>query len=214
PGVAAPPGDGAGAPAVEKVPTPGKKTIDDVVAFLGGEVTAARTLKSLVYLVGEELVLVVLRGDHEVNELRLARHLGVSEVHLASDAEVGKATKSKPGYVGPVGFSGRVLVDPDAAAVPDAVAGANETGHHLLHVAYGRDYEGELVSLRLATEGDPCPKCGAALSAYRGIEGGHIFILGTHYSEKMRAVFLDEAGKAQPIIMGCYGIGVTRLMAT
>jgi prolyl-tRNA synthetase len=199
-------------PPPTKVATPGVKSIEDVVGFFDG-VSAADTLKSLVYVAGEDLVLAVVRGDHDVNEIKLARALGLDEVHLASDADVQKATGAPPGAAGPVGFEGRVLVDLAAAAVPDAVAGANEAEHHLQHVRHGRDFEGEVVDLRNVVEGDACPSCGAPLGAYRGIEGGHIFILGTHYSAKMGATFLDEGGKAQPLIMGCYGIGVSRLVA-
>jgi prolyl-tRNA synthetase len=200
--------------AVEKIRTPGKKGIDDVVAFLGGDVTPARMLKSLLYVAGDEVVMVVVRGDHEVNEIRVARHLGVPAVHLASDADVAKATGAPVGFAGPVGFRGKVVADPAAVAVHDAITGANEKDHHLLHVAFGRDFQAEVAPVRLAAAGDPCPKCGAPLEAYRGIEGGHIFILGTHYSAKMNATFLDEQGKSKPLVMGCYGIGVSRLMAT
>lgn len=194
------------------IETPGKKTIEEVSAFM--KTSADRFLKSLVYAIGDELVLAVVRGDHDVNEIKLARALGVDAVHLASAEAVGKAVKAKIGYIGPVDFPGKVLVDPDAAAVVDAVTGANKTGFHVQHVQYGRDYEGQLVQLRSMTEGDPCPKCSAGVSIYRGIEAGHIFILGTHYSEKMNAVFLDNQGEKKPLVMGCYGIGISRLVAS
>jgi prolyl-tRNA synthetase len=200
--------------AIEKIRTPGKKGIDDVVAFLGGDVTPARMLKSLLYVAGDEVVMIVVRGDHEVNEIRAARHLGVDAIELASDADVFKATGAPVGFAGPVGFRGRVVIDPSAAAVEDAITGANEKDHHLRNVAFGRDFQAEVAPVRLAAAGDACPKCGAPLEAFRGIEGGHIFILGTHYSQKMGATFLDEQGQTKPIVMGCYGIGVSRLMAT
>ncbi len=208
----APAADTTATPPAERVATPGKKSIEDVTAFLG--VDASRMLKSLLYVVGERIVMVVVRGDHEVNEIRLARHFGVSEVHLAADADVAKATRAPVGFAGPVGFEGSIVVDPSAAAVTDGVTGANAKDQHLVHVVFGRDFTGEVARVRLAAAGDPCPKCGKPLEAFRGIEGGHIFILGTHYTEKMSAVFLDEQGKSQPIVMGCYGIGVSRLMAT
>ena len=157
--------------------------------------------------------MAVVRGDHELNEIRLARHLGVEEVLLASDAAVRDATGSEIGFVGPVGFEGRILVDPDAAAVGNAIAGASETPFHYRNVNHGRDFEGEVVSIRQATSGDPCPSCDGVLELYRGIEGGHIFVLGTHYSDKMNATFLDEDGNSHAFVMGCYGIGVTRLIA-
>ncbi|MBX3275040.1 MAG: proline--tRNA ligase [Sandaracinaceae bacterium] len=198
----------------EKVHTPGKRSIDEVVAFLGGGLTAARTLKSVFYLAGEAVVLAVVRGDHEVNEVKLARALGVSEVFMASDADVAAASGAQPGSCGPVGYRGRVIVDPAVTRVSDAVTGANETDYHLTHVAYGRDFEGEVRPIRQVGAGDACPSCSAPLAAYRGIEGGHIFVLGTHYSAKMGATFNDEDGQDRPIVMGCYGIGVSRLVAT
>lgn len=198
---------------LEKVETPDTRSIEEVVAFFGGETTASQTLKSLVYVGGDEVVLAVVRGDHEINEIRLARHLGVGEVVLASDAAVREATTTEIGFVGPVGFKGRVIADPDAVAVSNAIAGAGETPYHYKGVNHGRDFEAEVVSIRQAISGDPCPNCDGRLELYRGIEGGHIFVLGTHYTDKMNAGFLDEQGASHSIVMGCYGIGVTRLIA-
>ncbi|MDH5493803.1 MAG: proline--tRNA ligase [Myxococcales bacterium] len=206
-----------GLAALEKVHTPGVGSIEAVVAFLRAEhlpaLEANATMKSLVYTAGDGLVLAVVRGDHEVNEIKLARHLGQAEVQLASDAEVERATGASVGFAGPIGFEGRVLVDPAVTRIADGVCGANERDHHFAHVRFGRDFEGEQVDLRTVRDGDPCPRCAAPLRSYRGIEGGHIFILGTHYSAKMGATFLDEAGEERPVVMGCYGIGVSRLMA-
>ncbi len=199
--------------ALQKVETPETRTIDEVVAFFGEATTAADTLKSLLYVAGDEVVLAVVRGDHEINEIRLARHLGVDEVVLASDTAVQRATGTEIGFVGPVGFDGRIVADPDAVAVVNAIAGASETPYHYRNVNQGRDFEAEVVSIRQAASGDPCPSCGGRLELYRGIEGGHIFVLGTHYTDKMNATFLDEDGKSHSIVMGCYGIGVTRLIA-
>lgn len=204
---------------VDKVSTPGVGTIEDVVRFLGENghaegLTAQGLIKSLVYVADKETVLALVRGDHEVNEIRLARTLGADDLRLASDSEVEKATGAKVGFAGPVGFSGRIVADHAVAAMVDAVAGANETDHHVVGVNCGRDFEADLVHLRQVTDGDACPRCGERLGAYRGIEGGHIFILGTHYSAKMGATFLDENGKKKNIVMGCYGIGVSRLMAS
>jgi len=213
-GLAAPPASSSVEPrALEKVKTPDTRSIEEVVSFFGGETTAAHTLKSLFYVAGEEVCLAVVRGDHEVNELGLARHLGVEEVLLASDAAVKEATGTEVGFVGPVGFTGRIIADPDAVAVRNAIAGANETPYHYKNVNHGRDFEAEVVSIRQAASGDPCPNCDGKLELYRGIEGGHIFVLGTHYSDKMKATFLDEEGSSQSIVMGCYGIGVSRLIA-
>jgi prolyl-tRNA synthetase len=199
--------------ALEKVETPDTRSIEQVVSFFGGDTKASHTLKSLLYVAGEEVVLAVVRGDHEINEIGLARHLGVEEVVLASDAAVKEATRTEIGFVGPVGFEGRIIADPDAVAVPNAISGAGQTPYHYKNVNHGRDFEAEVVSIRQATSGDPCPNCDGKLELYRGIEGGHIFVLGTHYSDKMKATFLDEEGKSRSIVMGCYGIGVTRLIA-
>ena len=206
-GDAAPPQDRA------KVHTPGHGTIDEVTAFL--KVTPKQMLKSLVYVAGKEISMVVVRGDHEVNEVRLARALGKDEVFLASEAEVKKATGADVGFAGPVGFQGKILVDRAASLVRNGVTGANETDQHFTGIAHGRDFDGDVVDVRLAATGDLCPKCeGGALKSYRGIEAGHIFILGTHYTDKMGAMFLDEAQQKKAIVMGCYGIGVSRLVAT
>jgi len=213
-GPAAPPANGAAdLQPLEKVKTPDTRSIEEVVRFFGGETTAAHTLKSLFYVAGEDVYLAIVRGDHEVNELGLARHLGVEEVLLASDAAVKEATGTEVGFVGPVGFAGRIVADPDAVAVPNAIAGASETPYHYKNVNHGRDFEAEVASIRQAASGDPCPNCDGKLELYRGIEGGHIFVLGTHYSDKMQATFLDEEGSSQSIVMGCYGIGVSRLIA-
>jgi prolyl-tRNA synthetase len=195
------------------VHTPGHGTIDDVTKFL--KTTKDKMLKSLVYVAGKETVMVVVRGDHEVNEIRLARALGVPEVFLANETEVKKATNAGVGFAGPVGFQGKLVVDRAAALVTSGVTGANETDQHYTGVRRGRDFDGEVVDVRLAATGDACPNCqGGKLVSYKGIEGGHIFILGTHYSEKMGATFSDEAQQKKPIVMGCYGIGVSRLVAT
>jgi prolyl-tRNA synthetase len=198
---------------VAKVATPGKKSIEDVSAFL--KVKPEQMLKSLLYVAGEQVVMVVVRGDHAVNEIRVARMLGVNEVFLATDADVKKATGADVGFAGPVGFKGKILVDRAAAVIRGGVAGANETDQHVTGVEHGRDFNGEVGSLRLAQAGDPCPNCDKGkLAYYKGIEAGHIFVLGTHYSAKMGANFIGEDQKEHPLIMGCYGIGVSRLVAT
>jgi prolyl-tRNA synthetase len=154
-----------------------------------------------------------VRGDHEVNEVKLARALGAQEVHLASAADVERATGAAVGFAGPVGFEGRVIIDSDAAAVAAGITGANRTDAHLMDVVFERDFRGEVAAIRSVREGDLCPSCGASLGLYRGIEAGHIFLLGTHYSAKMGASYLAENGESRSIVMGCYGIGVSRLIA-
>ncbi len=198
---------------IARVNTPGHGAIDDVAKFLG--VSQRAMLKSLLYRAGEEVVMAVVRGDHDVNEIRLARAVGVADVFLATEADVVKATGAKLGFAGPVGFKGRIVVDRAASLVPSGVTGANETDWHLKNVRFGRDYEGPVADLRLATTGDPCPRCEAGkLTSYRGIEAGHIFVLGTKYSKVMGATFIDDKQQQLDLVMGCYGIGVSRLVAT
>ena len=202
-------------PATEKVHTPGHGGISEVAAFLQLPLTSF--LKSLLYVTSggadASLVMAVVRGDHEVNEVKLARALGVTEVQLASASEVQSATGAGVGFAGPVGFSGRVVIDRDAESVADGVTGANQTDYHLLHVAYGRDFEGPVADIRTVVDGDLCPECGASLKLFRGIEVGHIFLLGTTYSSAMNATYLDDTGTQRPLVMGCYGIGISRLLA-
>jgi prolyl-tRNA synthetase len=199
--------------AMERVHTPGHGTIDDVTKFLG--VSKSAMLKSLLYVAGKDIVMAVVRGDHDVNEIRLARAIGVDEVFLAGEADVERVTGAKVGFAGPAGFKGRVVVDRAASIVPSGVSGANATDWHVKNVRFGRDYEGQVADIRLAATGDPCPKCdGGTLTSYKGIEAGHIFILGTKYSAAMGANYVDAAQQQKPLVMGCYGIGVSRLVAT
>ena len=189
---------------IAKVHTPGHGSIADVVAFL--KTTPQKMLKSLLYTADKVTLMVVVRGDHEVNEIRLARVLGAEEVFLAGEAEVVRATGAGVGFAGPVDFKGRILVDRAASLVQNGITGANETDHHVTSVTYGRDYQGDVVDVRLAATGDACASCAnGKLVSYKGIEAGHIFILGTHYSEKMGATFLDEAQQKKALVMGCYG---------
>jgi prolyl-tRNA synthetase len=200
-------------PALSKVHTPNVGTIADVSAFLKAD--SSKFLKSLLYVAGDDVVMAVVRGDHEINEIKLAHALGVGEAVLANDEQILKATGAKVGFAGPVGFKGKVVIDRAAAVVHAAITGANETDYHLINVERDRDFTATIVDICTVSEGDACPRCASGkLSLFRGIEGGHIFILGTHYSAKMRAHFLDEKGVERPIIMGCYGIGVSRLVAT
>jgi prolyl-tRNA synthetase len=197
----------------KKVHTPNVGTIDDVSKFLS--LPKDKFLKSLVVLAGQEVVLAVVRGDHDLNEIRLARALGIDEVFMASDADVQKATGAAVGFAGPVGFKGKIVIDRAAAQVKNAATGANETDQHFTGVNMGRDFSADVADIRLATTGDGCPSCDSGkLKSYRGIEAGHIFILGTRYSQKMGAQFSDEKQEKKPIVMGCYGIGVSRLVAT
>ncbi len=218
----APAGDigpaGDGAP--QRVDTPGKKTVAEVTGFLG--VGADRLLKTLIVVAasGEgddettEVYAAILRGDRELNILKVKRALGAHTVELADDATVVEVTGAPVGYAGPVGLSVPVLIDPEAARVVDAVCGANAADQHFIGVQLGRDFDPKrIIDLRMAEGGDPCPRCQGTLRAFRGIEVGHVFLLGTDYSEPMGCTFLDRNGKTAPMVMGCYGIGVTRIMA-
>jgi prolyl-tRNA synthetase len=195
----------------ERLHTPGHGSIEDVVALT--KLPVQSFLKSLVYRAGSSQVLAVVRGDHSVNEAKLARALGVDEVKLASADEVRRATGAAVGFAGPVGFAGKVVVDRDAASVADGVAGANETDYHLLHVAFGRDFDGQLADIRTVVDGDLCPECGASLKLYRGLELGRVSLLGALYSRAKGATYLDEAGAEKPLLVGSYSLSVSRLLA-
>jgi len=196
-----------------KVHTPGHGDVQDVSKFLG--VSSKQMLKTLVYVAGKDIVRAVVRGDHEVNEVRLARALGVDEVFLASEKDVEKVTGAKVGFAGPVGASGRTVIDTTAARVRNGVTGANVTDYHLTGVDMTSLAWDEVADIRMATTGDPCPRCaGGTLASYRGIEAGHIFVLGTKYSHAMGATYIDEKQQIRDLVMGCYGIGVSRLVAT
>jgi prolyl-tRNA synthetase len=155
------------------------------------------------------------RRDHEINELKLRTVLGCREAVLADEAAVAAATGVAPGYLGPIGLKLRVLADLSVQGMRGAVTGANEANAHFIQVDQERDFTpSAFADLRLATGGDLCPRCaGGKLETHRGIEVGQVFYLGTKYSEKMSATFLDAEGQARPIEMGCYGIGISRMVA-
>jgi prolyl-tRNA synthetase len=198
-----------------RVATPGAKTIAELTAQL--KVTPAQCLKTLLVAGNEGApVALILRGDHELNALKAQRIAGVATpLRLASAAEVSAACGCEPGYIGPVGLTGvRVVADHAALAVADFVCGANEKDMHLTGVNWGRDLpEPAAADLRNVVAGDPSPTGQGKLNIVRGIEVGHIFQLGCKYSASMNATVLDEAGTAVQMLMGCYGIGVTRIVA-
>jgi len=195
----------------EKIKTPNIRTIEELEAFL--KAPKERMIKTLLYKAGDKVIAVLIRGDHELNESRLKKILGREDIELADAATVEKISGAPVGFAGPVGLKGvKIYADRSVTEIEDGITGANENNAHIIHVQYGRDYKAdEIDNLRLAKEGDPCPECGGKLVITRGIEVGHIFKLGTKYSEKMKATFLDESGKEKPYIMGCYGIGVSRI---
>ncbi len=199
---------------LQEVATPEMTTIEDVAAYLG--VKPEQTLKALFYAAGGEVVFVVIRGDLEVNETKLAHLLGATELRLATQDEVDEAG-IVAGYASPVGCGGtfRTVADESIEWGSNFVAGANKEGHHLRNVNYPRDFEVDVLGdIAAVQEGDTCGRCGGVLKAARGIELGHIFKLGTRYSELLGARFLDPEGASLPLVMGCYGIGIGRLMAT
>jgi len=196
--------------AMRKVPTPGRTRCEQVAELLG--VALARTVKAIAVMHDKQFMLLLVRGDHELNEIKTQKTIGA--FRFASDAEIERALGCKAGYIGPVGTTVKVLADRAAAALADFVCGANEEGYHLAGVNWGRDLaEAEVADLRNVVAGDPSPDGKGPLDIVRGIEVGHIFQLRTKYSQAMNATFLDAAGKAKPFEMGCYGIGVTRIVA-
>lgn len=212
----APPGRDpkAVSPPLRKVATPGKRSVAEVSEFLS--LPPERFIKTMVYKVdNKDLVAVLVRGDHEVNELKLRGLLGCRELALADEAHVEEITGIAPGFLGPVGLGLRVLADQAIRGMRGAVTGANEADAHLVEVDQERDFTPSVFAdLRLAVAGDPCARCSQGkLECHRGIEVGQIFYLGRKYSESLRATYLDGEGKERFIEMGCYGIGITRLMA-
>lgn len=205
---------------IEKIATPHTSTIADLAALLG--VPESRTAKAVFMMAKvadgdaevERFLFVVIRGDMEVNETKLANAVAARALRPAVEAEI-RAVGATPGYASPVGLKDvLVIVDDLVPVAPNLVAGANEEGYHLLNVNYGRDYSAAIVTdIAAAREGDPCPECGAALRAARGVEVGNIFQLGTRYTDALGATYLDSEGKARPVVMGSYGIGSGRLLA-
>ena len=200
--------------ALRRVHTPNARTIADVARLL--DVEPARCVKTLIVEgQGDEVVALVVRGDHELNAVKAQKLEGVaSPLALASPARVLAATGTEPGYVGVVGLKCRVYADHSALALADFVCGANEADEHFVGVNWERDVNGVLAAdLRKVVEGDPSPSGKGRLRVARGIEVGHIFQLGSKYSEPMKARVLDESGREVTLLMGCYGIGVTRVVA-
>ena len=201
---------------LQKVATPNCKTIEEVASFL--DVPQSKTAKA-VFLIGtingeDKFIFAVLRGDHELNETKLANVVKAQALRPATDEEI-TAVGAVPGYASPMAVKNAIVVaDKAIAKGTNFVSGANEEGYHCLNVNVGRDFDPDIVTDLIAVEkGMPCPECETPLNSTRGIEVGNIFKLGTKYSDSMGAKVLDENGKMQPLVMGCYGIGVGRLLA-
>ncbi|AAC06648.1 proline--tRNA ligase [Aquifex aeolicus] len=200
---------------MEKVHTPNVHTIEELSKFL--DVHPSKIMKAVLYIVNEkEPVLVLIRGDREIDENKLEKVLGTDNFRLATDEEVQELLGTKKGFIGIFNLPEniKVLWDNSLYGVKNLVVALNEPDWHYINVNPGRDFQyGEFVDVAEVREGDPCPKCGSPLKVRRGLELGHIFLLGTRYSEPMKAYFTDRDGKEKPIIMGCYGIGVSRILA-
>ena len=202
-------------PPVEEVSTPDQHSVEEVCAFLG--VPASKLIKTLLMVADGKPVAALIRGDRELNEIKLRKLIGADDIRFASPEQVKEWTGAPVGFAGPVGLGGvdRIYADNELIAGNDWIAGANKADTHIRHLSLGRDVSLPLewADLRNIVAGDLCPCCGKPVELKRGIEVGHIFKLGTKYSESMKAVFLDENGKEKPMIMGCYGIGVSRVVA-
>lgn len=197
---------------IVKVPTPGHSTIEQVSSFLN--CTPQEMIKTLIYEADGQPVAILVRGDHEANENKIKRVLGAKTLQLAEPAVIEKVTRAPVGFAGPVGVKCRVLADRSVMLIRNGVTGANAADMHLTGVNPGRDFVPEKVGdLRNAAEGDPSPRGKGKLRLCKGIEIGHVFKLGTKYSSKLHAHYKDEKGAEHEIIMGCYGIGVTRVIA-
>ena len=199
---------------LKKIATPGKKTCEEVSAFLGLPLNQA--MKSLMVMHDRQMAMLLLRGDHALNEFKVQKVSGLNPFRFATEEEILKATGSPAGYIGPVGLNKniRVIADHSVAVMSDFVCGANESGHHLMHVNFGRDLpEPEFTAdLRNVVAGDPSPDGKGKLEICRGIEVGHVFQLRTKYSEAMNCTFVDEKGETRKMEMGCYGIGISRIV--
>ncbi|MFN3414092.1 MAG: proline--tRNA ligase [Thermoanaerobaculum sp.] len=209
----APPWPGQVPEKPQAVPTPGLTTVPEVAAFLG--LSPAHFMKTMVVETDREFAVALVRGDDELNEVKLKNALGATHVQLASAEKVQRVTHATVGFAGPVGLSGvRVVADPEVMRLSVAATGANRDDEHLVGVVPGRDFHPDLVAdIRMVRAQDPCPRCHKPLEVKRGIEVGHIFKLGTKYSKPMGCTYLDEKGEEQPMIMGCYGLGIGRTVA-
>lgn len=208
-------GEAASELKMEEVMTPDCKTIVQVAEFLG--VPTKQTMKALLYKAEDKFVAAFVRGDRELNEIKLINALNIPEhaLEFADEAEMGPLVGCVAGYTGPMGLKNcTIIIDSELVTMKNLVAGANKENYHIKNVNFKRDFGGDIITdLKLMKEGDPCPTCKKPVRFNRGIEVGQVFKLGTKYSESMKAYFKDENMQEKPIVMGCYGIGVTRTMA-
>ena len=195
----------------ELVDTPNLRSVKEVAGFL--KLNPKHFIKSLFYQADDEEVLVLIRGDREVNEIKLQNYLGCLELQMLDAEKVASICQADVGFVGPIGIDIKTIADKEVPLITNAVVGANKNDCHYKNVHPERDFKIDaVVDLRLVGEGEPCPKCSGRLESARGIEAGQIFQLGTKYSDALNATYTDESGKEQLIVMGCYGIGVSRTL--
>lgn len=194
-----------------KIHTPGIHTIAELTGFLGCDAT--RMAKTLIYKADGIPVAAMVRGDRELNEVKLKNVLGCNELEMADAECVRAVTDAEVGFAGPVGLEMRIITDHEVARGRNLIVGANETDYHLKNVNFGRDFSAEVNDIRFITDEDACPCCGESLTLARGIEVGHIFKLGTKYTEALGCSYVDVEGNEKPMVMGCYGIGINRTMA-
>ena len=199
--------------ALEEIHTPGVKSIEELQDFIKYPVN--KLAKTLVYVADGKTVVVILRGDRELNEVKVGNAVGgVVELDMADASVIDSIFSAEAGSLGPIGIKADfVLIDQEVAVEKNVVVGANKTGYHTLNANFGRDFDGIVGDFKNVTENDKCTKCGSHFEIARGVEVGHIFKLGTKYSEAMNATFVDKDGKSKPVVMGCYGIGVERTAA-
>ncbi|MEN6467424.1 MAG: proline--tRNA ligase [Smithella sp.] len=197
---------------MESIETPNVRTIDEVSSFLN--VSPQQIVKTLIFNADGKPCAVLIRGDHDVNEIKVKNYLGAAELTLADDEMIMKATGAPRGFAGAVGIQVKVIADYSIMNLVNLVTGGNREDCHLKNVNIGRDFQVEAYAdLRVSTPGDACPRCQGAIRFVRGIEVGHVFKLGTKYSKAMKAAYLDRDGKEKTMIMGCYGIGIGRTVA-
>lgn len=198
---------------LKKIATPDVRTIEELVTFFN--TSNKKFAKTLIYKADGKVVAVMVRGDRSLNETKVSNALGgIMELEMADAETVLKATSAEIGFAGPIGLQvDTLLVDEEVTRMSNFIVGANDTGYHYENVNYERDFNGIVGDYKLVAEGDMCPKCGSPINIRRGVEVGHIFKLGTKYSESMGANYLDENGKEKPLVMGCYGIGINRTVA-
>ncbi|MFH1867374.1 MAG: proline--tRNA ligase [Candidatus Omnitrophota bacterium] len=198
----------------EEVKTPGLSSVEKVSEFL--KCKPSHLIKTMIYIADGKPIAVLVRGDHDVNEAKLTAALKVKSLSLADEAAIQKITSGPMGFSGPCGLKDiSMIIDHAVTGIEDGVTGANKKDTHLIHVVPGRDFPiKETHDIRYITEGDSCPKCKKPVALKRAIEVGHVFKLGTKYSDSMKAKFLDSDGKEKPFIMGCYGIGINRIIAS